>query len=181
MTCIIAYKENGKSYIAGDRMGSNGWTKIRSNTPKIFKKDSFLFGYTSTFRMGQILEHELIIPKRKVDQTLENYVYTDLIYKIRTCFKDNGYGCKPTDAVSEKAGNFIFILEGRIFEVQNDFSVLEHEEFCSIGSGEAHAHAALEVLKSLKRYSPKEKLKKAMSIVAKFVVSVTEECDVLSN
>lgn len=179
MTCIVACIEHGKAYIAGDKAGANGFTKNITVKPKLFKKDNIIFGYTTSFRMGQILEHELILPERSVNETLTHYVYTKLVKSIIKCFKDNGFGGKD-DTIGDIGGNFIFIIENNIFEMQSDFSIIEHEcNFCSVGSGTYHATAAMEVLMKYTKLKPQEKLKEAIRVASKFVTSVSEECDII--
>jgi hypothetical protein len=55
MTCIVGIVENGKVYMGGDAAGVNGYSVRVRKDPKLFKVGEFLFGYTSSFRMGQLL------------------------------------------------------------------------------------------------------------------------------
>jgi len=175
--------ENGEAYIAGDRAGSNGFTKMTCKDSKVFKKGDFIFGFAGSFRMGQIIKHKFDIPERGVHEDLEHYIYNKFIKGLKKSFKDNGYGIeKNEDKNGDVGGNFIFLIESRIFEMQGDFSILESkDDFTAIGSGEFHAMAAMAVLMEHSGLKPKEKLKEAMRVVSKFVMSVSEECDVLSG
>ena len=132
MTCIIAYKnKKGNVVLAGDKMGSNGYTHSTIKEPKVFKKGDFMLGYTTSFRMGQILHHLWNPPQRKVDQNHCNYIYTDVIPSFIKIFDDNKFG---KDA---SYGFFIMIFEGRIYEVQENMSILERERnVVSVGCGE---------------------------------------------
>lgn len=68
MTCIIGYndKENEKIYMIGDSAGvSNLDVTVRSDK-KVFFNGDFLFGFTTSFRMGQILMNAEL-PKQKED------------------------------------------------------------------------------------------------------------------
>ena len=56
MTCITGMVRNGHVYMAGDLMGSNGFTGRVYPDSKVFTNGDFIVGYTSSFRMGQILE-----------------------------------------------------------------------------------------------------------------------------
>lgn len=181
MTCIVACIENGKAYIAGDRMGSDTFSKMESKRAKVFKKNGFLFGYTTSFRMGQIIEYSFEIPERGYDEPLDYYIYTKFVNSLRKCFDKNGFG--GTDSknnTGDVGGSFIFIVDNRIFEMQDDFAILEHStNFCSVGAGQFHAIAAMEALKHT-NMKPKEKLRESIRIASKFVVSVSETCDIIS-
>ncbi|AXC38817.1 UNVERIFIED_ORG: hypothetical protein [Escherichia phage CMSTMSU] len=39
MTCIIAHTNGTSSFIAGDKLGSNGFTKAVQTEPKVFEKE----------------------------------------------------------------------------------------------------------------------------------------------
>ena len=60
MTCIIGLKHADRIYIGGDRCGAAGYSvTVRTESKVFMREDSldrpFLFGYTSSFRMGQLL------------------------------------------------------------------------------------------------------------------------------
>lgn len=63
MTAIAGVAEDGKVWIGGDSAGVGGLNLETRTDPKVFVNGDFLFGYTSSFRMGQILEHEFSPPK----------------------------------------------------------------------------------------------------------------------
>jgi len=50
MTCIVAVEtQDGDAVIAGDFLGSNGFTKNLTSQAKIFEHSSMLFGYYIKF------------------------------------------------------------------------------------------------------------------------------------
>ena len=68
MTCIVGIvdQSNNKTYMAADSIGVRGNDKSIQNNPKVFYNyhdPKFLIGFTSSFRMGQILQYEFIPPK----------------------------------------------------------------------------------------------------------------------
>lgn len=175
MTCIAALIDaDGKGHIASDSLGSNGHTKSLNKNRKIFTKEGMLIGYTSSYRMGQLLEYSLCLPQRKVSQDIESYMYVDFINAVRNLFTDNGF--TKVDYSVEFGGNFVVITEGHLFEVQRDFSLLETQEpFTACGSGEDYAIAALDVLHKRGRLTPKNMLTEAIETAAKYVTSVGGE------
>lgn len=141
MTTIVAMIKDNKVYMGADHLGSDGFVKtefVKNN--KLFKNGDFMIGYTTSYRMGQILEYSWAPPVRKENITDDQYFYKDVLDSIRQCFKDNDYGDK--NGPDYQAGNFLVGWKGRIFEVQNAHA-LEHVKFASVGSGSYHALGAL--------------------------------------
>lgn len=63
MTCIVGLVENNKVYIGGDSAGVAGLSLMKRADEKVFKKDEFIFGFTSSFRMGQLIGGNFQIAK----------------------------------------------------------------------------------------------------------------------
>jgi len=174
MTCIVAFRNKEKNIIlAGDKMGSDSFTSMISKVPKVFTNDDFAIGYTSSFRMGQLLQHVWLPPQRKVDQSTDNYLYSDVTASLRKMFKENGFGDDDTN----EFGNFIMIYEDRILEMQDEMSFLEHEtDIVSVGAGCYHATAAMQLL--LDYESDNETiLTKLFDLVGYNIVSVSTQYD----
>lgn len=172
MTCIAAViDKHGVGHIASDSIGASGQDKNLYKNHKVFKKGDFLFGYTSSFRMGQLLEHGLQMPDRKPNQLLDDYIYNDFIEAVRKLLKQNGYA--RVDNNQEWIGTFLIVAEGRIFKVQDDLAVLEPENnFATCGSGEDYAQAVLDILTNNKVYDGKDVLTVAIETASKYVTSV---------
>ena len=62
MTCIVAIAEKNVVYVGADSLGSNGNKIITRKDTKIFIRKPFIFGFTSSYRMGQLLRYSLVIP-----------------------------------------------------------------------------------------------------------------------
>jgi ATP-dependent protease HslVU (ClpYQ) peptidase subunit len=178
MTCIAALvDEKGVGHIACDSLSSYG--QLYKNS-KIFEKGNMLIGYTSSYRMGQLLEHSLNMPERKDDQSIENYMYVDFINAVRELLKNNGQ--MLVDKNIETIGFFLIVTDGSIFKMQDDLSLLEATDgFDACGSGEAYARAVLDLLKKQGNLAPKEMLTVAIDTAAKYVASVGGEVKYLSN
>lgn len=178
MTCIAALvDEKGVGHIACDSFSSYGHLYKNS---KIFKKGNMLIGYTSSYRMGQLLEHSLNIPERKDDQSIENYMYVDFVNAVRELLKNNGQ--MLVDRNIETIGFFLIVTEGLIFKMQDDLALLEAADgFDACGSGEAYARAALHLLKKQGKLGPKEMLTEAIDTAAQYVASVGGEVKYLSD
>ena len=97
MTCIVALKENGKVYIGGDCAGSDQSFTHSRKDPKVFKRGKFLIGFTSSFRMGQLLMHTLKVdPQSSIEcigatiQTDYQFMCTTFVNADRECLKKGG-------------------------------------------------------------------------------------------
>lgn len=177
MTCIIATIYEGKVHMIGDCMGSNGFIKnIFTKTPKVFSVGDFIIGYTTSFRMGQILQYSWTPPTRLVnDLDDDKYLYKEVIDSIKKCFENNGFGNKEKQEF--EAGNFLIGWHGRLFEMQPNMSLMEVEDFASVGGGSYHAVAALKTLKHLNvlQDEPLKALEVALGVAADSVEGVSHE------
>lgn len=55
MTCVVGLVDKGTVYIGVDSAAVQGWTRRKSRVAKVFHRGPFLIGYTTSFRMGQLL------------------------------------------------------------------------------------------------------------------------------
>lgn len=148
MTCIIGYVDTkGNGHMVGDSAGTNVTyhSRIDLHSAKIFEKCGMLIGYTTSFRMGQILEHCLEFPDRTAGLTDFEYLIRQLVPAIRKVFVEEKY-IQDTD---KQGGNFIIVWKGAVYEIQGDFSVFNHSRgFASCGSGNSHAQGFIEACRS---------------------------------
>lgn len=149
MTLIVGLiDQDGKTWLACDSIASDGFTFHTTKQPKVFKKGKLLMGYTSSFRLGQLLEYGLNLPARTEGQDIQSYLFGTFVDALRDCLRSGGYA--RNDRGEESAGNFLVVTEGRIFEVQSNYSVLERQDqYAAVGSGEYHALGVLHAAKSL--------------------------------
>ena len=134
MTCIVALSHDSKIYMGSDSAGSDGWTVLIRRDPKIYRVGGMLIGFTTSFRMGQLLGYSLTLPEHHADIPIERYMATSFIDAVRGCLKTGGYATKKDEV--ESGGQFLVAYRNRIFEVEPDFQVSESEtEFAAVGSG----------------------------------------------
>ena len=113
--------------------------------------------------MGQLLQHQLVIPPREKRPVMD-YMVATFIESVRGCLKDYGY--TKIENNQEEAGEFLIGYGGRIFEVGCDFQVNEYDDgFTAIGCG---APYALGAMKTLDDYSPEARIKESLKIAAYF-------------
>lgn len=142
MTCIVAVVENGIVYMGADSAGVSGYSLSTRKDPKIYKVGKMLIGFTSSFRMGQILGYKLKAPIHYDDTSIEEYMNTVFIDTIREVLKDNGYSTVNNN--SESGGIFLVGYKGRIFKINSDFQVGESvQSYDATGCGEDIALGSL--------------------------------------
>lgn len=181
MTCIVAMEcQDGNAIIAGDYCASNGFTYYAVEQPKIFRHSGMIFGYTSTFRFGQIIEHSLddnrLYPPEDASKTYE-WLVRVFIPKLKTTLSKEDYS---------SGGNAIVVVNGQVWEIQNDFSVIRNSAgIASVGSGVYHATAIMigELMDLQRKPSVEEAkniVRKAYQVTAHCVTSVSEKHNILT-
>ena len=93
MTAIsgIIDKKNKKTYLASDEMGSDGFTGHNYKTPKLFKNSPLTMAFCGSYRLGQILKHNLDPRNFKEGETIDEYVFDYLDTEIRKILKERKY------------------------------------------------------------------------------------------
>lgn len=168
MTCVVGLVDKGTVYIGVDSAAVQGWTRRKSKVAKVFRRGPFLIGYTTSFRMGQLLQHHLDVPPQEAAQDDVAYLVTHFIEKARALFKEKGFA--KVESNTEKGGQFLVGYKGRLYSVESDFQVGEHEDgYDAIGSG---ADFALGALAALTRLKPTERITRALEIAAHFNMGV---------
>lgn len=124
MTCIVGLAANGKVYIGGDSAGVDGRLALRQRADKkVFRNGDFIMGFTTSFRMGQLLAHSLTLPRRHPTDDVYAYMVKDFVNAVRDCLKSGGYA--ETHNGVESGGTFLVGYAGRLFSIQDDFQVAE--------------------------------------------------------
>lgn len=146
MTCIVgSVAADGTVWMGGDSAGVGGWSlKIRRD-PKVFRAGPFLLGFTSSFRMGQLLQFMLPQQGWSRDRELREpfeFMVTEFIPAVRRILAEGGF--KKTDSGVDSGGTFLVGYKGRLFKVDSDFQVAEAAyKVDACGCGEELAVGAL--------------------------------------
>jgi ATP-dependent protease HslVU (ClpYQ) peptidase subunit len=160
MTCIVGLVENGNVYIGGDSAGVAGLSITIRSDEKVFENGPFIMGFTTSFRMGQLLRYKFEPPKQTVAQSDMQYMVTDFIDAIRVCFTKNGFG----DASS--GGTFLVGYNGVLYHIDSDYQVgIPSGPYDSVGCG---SDIALGAMYASGGKTPEERVKLALEASAKF-------------
>lgn len=153
MTCIVGLVKGGIVHLGADSLGADVATYAvqTRRKPKVFKKGEFVFGFTTSFRMGDILQYQFNPPEIPLeddwtqDEILSHYMHTTFVEAVRTLFKASGFAKKEND--HESGGEFMVGIRGRLFTIEPDYQIGETaDNFDAIGSGMQIARGALFIL-----------------------------------
>ncbi|MBZ9921663.1 hypothetical protein LB579_28610 [Mesorhizobium sp. BR1-1-7] len=167
MTCIVGIAHNGKVFIGGDSAGVGGYNLNVRADKKVFRNGEFVMGFTSSFRMGNLLQHSLEPPRWHPDDDIHKFMVKDFVDAVRSCLKTGGYATKENDG--ESGGTFLVGFKGRLFVVDSDYQVGENVDgFASVGCGEDIALGSMYTSKG----SPKGRVLTALAAAERFSAGV---------
>ena len=178
MTCIIGYVDkvsNSSSnkpvvWLGGDSCGSgNGSDHIYKNN-KVFHymgNPNIIMGGTTSFRHLDLLETTEGLFDDFED--LENITRLDIVKhfipRVQKAFQGNYLRGDDTD----RGGNFLLGINDKLFEIQNDYSVLEPDNgVIAVGCGEDTAIVMLDAYNILTKEPPQTKLFKTLEYVSNY-------------
>lgn len=166
MTCVVGLVQDGLVHLGADSAGVAGLSLTVRSDEKVFSNGEFVFGFTSSFRMGQLLRYSLVPPAPTSE--LPRFMATTFIDAVRTCLKDGGYATKTSE--QEWGGNFLVGVRGTLFEVGCDYQVGEPVEgFAAVGCG---FNIALGALYATKRMAVRRRLETALEASERFSAGV---------
>ena len=174
MTCVIGLEENGVAYIGADSAAVSGQHDIRATSiPKVFYNGDKVVGYTSSFRMGQILQF-MSMP---VGDPSDEYMVTRFAEAVREELKTKGYSTIKEN--EESGGEFIVAVNGCLYTVESDYQVQRYNDGLSIiGCGYAYAYGAMMALSNLQ---PEKRILEALRITAYYSSGVCAPFSVLKS
>jgi hypothetical protein len=145
MTCVIGLLKDKKIYMGADNVCSTKEYLQKRADPKVFIKDTMIFGCTSSYRMINLLQYQFEIPHFDTKTTSDVYMYTIFIEDVRKLFKNKGF--TEINNNVETGGTFIVGFQNNLYEIQNDFQISKHtDSFCCIGTGMYFAYGAMKAL-----------------------------------
>lgn len=168
MTCIVGLEYGGKAYVGADSSSVGGWDVFATRIPKVFKAGKYVIGYTTSFRMGQLLQYGVGKYLRKKKDTLEHLV-TEFIPRIRTLFKEGGWS--EIKSHKESGGFFIVGLDNKIYTVNSDFQVNSATDgVMAVGCGADYSLGSL--YSTTQSKDPEKRIRIALGAAAHFSAGV---------
>lgn len=177
MTCIVGVEHGGLVHLGGDSASGGEWLTDLYRAPKVFRAGPFVMGYTTSFRMGQLLEHALVVPEQLPSVPDERHMATAFVDAVRSCLKAGGFA-RVENGV-EQGGVFLIGYRGRLYRMDNDYHVGSSSAgYASCGSGE---QVALGALHALGATDPEPRLRLALEAAERFVASVRGPFTIVSG
>lgn len=146
MTCVAGVIADGEVWLGADSHGGNGedWMQHVVN-PKVGRwGDRAIFGFTTSWRFGDLLTYEFELPEHPEGRDALEFMVRDVVPALQEVFVKGGYVRKDNERLS--AGNMLIGYQGRLFEIQDEFAVLESLRYNAVGSGATVAMGAMAVL-----------------------------------
>lgn len=183
MTCIVGYAENGNVWMGADSASASGYDISRRATPKLFTvRPGLLIGFTSSWRMGQILETasevgNLEPPDESFDPHISRvqawkWMVTKFVPAAREALKGGGY--TEVKDNRESSGEFLVAMQKYLFNVSSDFQVTAPaQSYDAVGSGAAVALGAMYVLSSFSM-KPERRIELALMAAQEYNAGVRE-------
>lgn len=169
MTCIIGLEENGRAWIGADSSAIGGYENRPTETNKVFKNRGYTIGYTTSFRMGQLLKYSVSYPDIPENLT-EEFMVNEFVEPIRKIFKD--FGFLKVSNNEESGGDFLVGVKNKIFHISSDFQVQRYiDGIYAIGAGSSYALGSMEALKEY--LIPEKRILTSLEITSKFSIAVS--------
>lgn len=166
MTCIVGLVDKGTVYIGGDSAGVAGLSISIRVDEKVFHNGPFIIGFTTSFRMGQLLRYKFNPPVQTVHQGDMEYMVTSFIDTARSCFKDNGFGDK-------EGGTFLVGYRSKLYTINGDFQVgIPADTYDAVGSGSDLALGAMFANAKVK-LTPEKRITQALEAASYFNAGVS--------
>lgn len=173
MTCIVGLVHDGDVYIGGDSAGIAGLSVSIRADEKVFGNGPFIMGFTTSFRMGQLLRYKFAPPAQTVHQTDMEYMVTSFIDAVRQCFAGNGFGDKDASV----GGNFLVGYKGKLYNIESDHQVgIPKLAYDAVGCGTDLALGALYATEGL---TPEQRINAALSAASTFSAGVAPPFTIL--
>lgn len=150
MTCVVGVRGPAGVLLAADSQTSGTNEKRMDACSKVFQlSDTMAIAYCGSGRFGQIVKHWLMdsLDEPPLDRDLSRWYVRDFAPVLRDVLADTGHLHVMEEDTTEYFGDSAFLLavRDRLFAIEPDFSVNEHDvfEYDALGSG---AEAAMGVL-----------------------------------
>jgi hypothetical protein len=174
MTCIAAIAQGGHVHMGGDTVGvDTGHGRTSRRDDKVFRLSvpgklgalPMVVGFTTSFRMGQLLRYRLQVPALPAGVDVHRYLATDFVDAVRETFTRGGWRGEGEDK-ADQGGVFLVGVAGRLFEIEADYQVGEPVDgYAAIGCAQNIALGSLWMTRGTK-HAPAMRLHWALSAAA---------------
>lgn len=134
MTCIVDMTHEGRVWIGGDSAGVDGWLgSVERSDRKVFRNGEVVMGFTTSFRMGDILRYRLVVPPINT-WDVWRWASVDFVDAARQSMKDAGW--LKTREGREDGGTFLLGVRGHLIQVSDDWQAgVPASGYAAVGCG----------------------------------------------
>lgn len=163
MTIIVGLECDDCTYIGGDAGATDpeSLDSVIVADSKVFFKDNILFGFSSSFRVGQLLKYSIKLPCNKKMSEME-YLVTVVADRIKNICTKKGIIGKTDDQEDFIDSNVLCAINGKLFQIESSLAIIKSKfPYAAIGSGAPYAVGALYALQD-SPIPPEEKIRIAL-------------------
>lgn len=180
MTCVVGLEDDGHVYLGADSAAVAGYDLRITRHPKCFRnvaEPRILFGYTTSFRFGQILQYGFKPPVRNPDHTVYaddmHYLCTDFVDALRECLQTHGW-LRTAEDNSSEGGFALIAYRNHLYRLEEDFHIQRPSGgYSAIGCGEPYAQAILHHMRTKKTMCPYKKMTYALDTASSLSAGVS--------
>jgi len=167
VTCIVGIETESGVILGADSCAADGWGSHVRAEPKLFRVGAHVLGFTTSFRMGDLLRYHLKLPDPP-KRGHHRHLVTQVIPLIRACLKEGGFATTKDGA--DVGGDFLIGVHGSLFRVESDYQVGRSAfGYNATGSG---GYVALGALAATEGRKPKDRLRLALEASSRHVLGV---------
>jgi hypothetical protein len=170
MTCIVGIETPRGVMLGADSMAGEFtyWTAGEHAEPKVFRVGPYVIGFTSSFRMGDLLRYHLALPDPPA-RASHKHMVTKVVPAVRALFRAHGFA--TTKEGAEVGGDFLVGVSGALYRVSSDHQVSRSRYgYAAVGSGAQTALGALSAIANPRR--ARESLRAAPEAAARHSMGV---------
>lgn len=168
MTCVVGLEHGGRVWIGADSAAVSRERLRSRGDPKAFRLGPYVIGFTTSFRMGDVLRYAFK-PPPPPPRNLDRFMATTFVDAARSAFREAGIA--STNAGVESCGAFLVGANGRLFTVESDYQVgIERAGYHAVGAGDQPALGALYATSQWK--DPRARIRTALEAAERFANDV---------
>lgn len=180
MTAIAAIREDGVVWIGGDSAGAGSYSIQTRRDRKVFVAGEFAMGYTTSFRMGQILHYHFKPPMPYENEGGMGYMVRRFIPTAKKTFEEHGFK-REGDGKQDFGGTFLVGWRGELYTIYDDFQVAQVDAaYHACGCGEDLVLGSLHTTDAYDM-SPKERIVCALRAAEEWSAGVRGPFHVVSS
>lgn len=145
MTTIVALRRGSTVTFGADtQVTANDRANNHTKMEKITRKNGYIIAGSGDATPCDVLQHVWIppIPNAKDKKDIYHFMITKVVPSMREVLDQNDYKPDPSD--KDSGFSMLVALEGQIFDISDDFSVvLRDDGIYGVGNGSKYAVGAL--------------------------------------